>query len=181
MVFRGKVKEGEGGYKLVLDRGALGSSCRFTRRFGSKCFIRVKVDKSLYYDPNNRLSDFFQHRFILWGHVFRACYAKDDNVFLIKVNETMLADGSIAKTEGPSLDDFINWFNPLDKNQKQASWTFPASRYESSHLPSPCQNGQQGSRWGFQTRYRALKYHLQRSIMKTIYVRFNFDSSKYLR
>ena len=123
MAFRGKVKGDEsGGYKLVLDRGALGSSCRFTRRFGSKYFIRVKVDKSLYYDPNNRLSDFFQHRFVLWGHVFRACYAKDDNVFLIKVNETMLADGSIAKTQGPSLEDFINWFNPLDKNQKQASF-----------------------------------------------------------
>lgn len=127
MAFRGKVKEGEDGYKLVLDRGTLGSSCRFTRRFGSTYFIRVKVDKALYYDQSNRLLDYFQHRFVLWGHVFRACYAKDDNVFLIKVNETMLADGSIAQTEGPSLDDFINWFNPLDKNQKQVYSSFPDS------------------------------------------------------
>ena len=122
MAFKAKVKQEEPGrYKIVLDRGVAGSSCRLTRRFGSGTFIRVKVEQSAFYDHNNRLNEFFQQKFVLWGHVFQACYAKDDNVFLFKVNETMKHDGSIEKIEGMSLEDFVNWFNPLDGNQKQVS------------------------------------------------------------
>ncbi|KAK2459332.1 hypothetical protein APHAL10511_008646, partial [Amanita phalloides] len=140
VAFRGRITKNEcDGYKIHLERGSLGSSCRFTRRFGSKCFIRIKIPPSIFYSQHNQLITFFKQRFVLWGHVFQACYAKDDNVFLLKVNEMMLVNGSIEKTGGFSLEDFVEWFNPLESNKKQplSKWAARFSLGFSNSVPGP--------------------------------------------
>ncbi|KAF8639473.1 hypothetical protein AX17_001493 [Amanita inopinata Kibby_2008] len=138
VVFRGKLEKHNGSYKVVLDQSALGSSCRFTRSFGSMSFLRLKVPSQIFYG-NNDLPTFFSQYFVLWGHVFQACYAKDNNVFLLKINETMCSDGSLRSMPGQSLEDFVHWFNPFLENKKQpmSKWAARFSLGFSNSVPGP--------------------------------------------
>ncbi|KAH9484476.1 RNA-dependent RNA polymerase 1 [Psilocybe cubensis] len=107
--------------RLVLDKCQLGSSCRFTRRFGSWSFIRVKIPSDLYFNKKIQLDVFFRQGFVIWDRVFRACYAKGDNVFLFMTNEKLhSSSGSGTFEDGLSLEGFINWHNPLAHNTNQA-------------------------------------------------------------
>ncbi|KAM6492722.1 RNA dependent RNA polymerase domain containing protein [Amanita muscaria] len=140
VAFRGKVaKDGDRSYRVVLDDVALGSSCRFARRFGSKSLIRIKVPDSIFYDSNNSLNEFFQNSFIIWNHVFQTLYAKDNNVFLVRVDCEMLPDRSIHKVPGTSWEEYLAWFNPLDKNMKQpvSKWAARFALGFSNSVPGP--------------------------------------------
>jgi RNA-dependent RNA polymerase len=127
--FRGRLQDGGPSnpfaYKVVLEKPQIGASCRFTRRFGSISFLRVKVPEMFLNRPNNRLTEFFSRPFILNGRVFQTFYAKDDNMFLFRTNE-IFKGGSIQAALGPSRGlsflEFLNWHNPLRKNTKQASF-----------------------------------------------------------
>ena len=126
--FRGRLQPQTNGitksFKITLDNCTLGSSCRFMRRFGSWSFLRIKIPLGIVHDSKNNLPLFFQKRFVLWGNVFRACYAKDDNVFFYWTNEqyppTSLTPGRL------SFEDFIMWHNPL-KEEANASQVCPSS------------------------------------------------------
>jgi RNA-dependent RNA polymerase len=125
--FRGRLQsQGEGttkSFKILLENCTLGTSCRFMRRFGSWSFLRIKIPLGIVHDSNSNLALFFQKRFVLWGHVFRACYAKDDNVFFYWTNErfppTSLTPGRL------SFEDFIMWHNPLEE-EGNAHQVFPS-------------------------------------------------------
>jgi hypothetical protein len=112
-------------YKLILERAALGPSCLFTRRFMSERFLTIKVPKQILNNPNNGLLELFLRPFVLTGRVFRAFYAKDENVFMIETDE--IADGGTisgsrrpASPMGPcSLQTFLSWHNPLELNKNQ--------------------------------------------------------------
>ena len=121
--FRGKLVPEEGlskSYKIRLEACNLGSSCRFSRRFGSWSFLRIKIPESVIHDKNNGLVVFFRKLFVIWGQVFRACYAKGRSVFLFMTNETYPAN------QGPipgrmSFEEFIQWHNPIEENSGQVS------------------------------------------------------------
>jgi RNA-dependent RNA polymerase len=118
--FTGKLHRDKGSYKIVLERCALGPSCRFTRRFGSKNFLRIKIPEPILHSADNRLIDFFRKPFVLWGSVFRSFYAKDETVFLFRTNEVMMGN-EIKPNGGPgiSLLEFLDWHNPPLHNSKQ--------------------------------------------------------------
>jgi RNA-dependent RNA polymerase len=112
-------------YRVILERAVLGPSCLFTRRFMSKRFLTIKVSKQILNNPDNGLLDLFLQPFILTGRVFRAWYAKDDNIFMIETDEmldgdTISASRRPASPTGPcSLNDFLEWHNPLLLNTNQ--------------------------------------------------------------
>lgn len=108
-------------FRILLENCSLGPSCRFTRRFGSWSFIRVKVPLHLFHDASNQLDTFFQQAFVIWDHVYRACYAKGDNIFLYWTNERASSPQTIPNRL--SFCDFINWHNPIEENSAQVSCT----------------------------------------------------------
>jgi RNA-dependent RNA polymerase len=111
-------------FKIKLERAELGASSRFTRRFGSKSFMRVKIPKYLNRHPD-ALMDFFRRPFIISGKVFRAFLEKEKNVFFYKTNETPEM-GQVP--QGLHFEEFLNWHNPLEGNQKQSAAKY-ASRF----------------------------------------------------
>ena len=126
------LKERKGSeFRFVLERPALGSSNRFMRRFGSRRFIRVRIQKDALKQGSD-LKEYFRRPFIVGTAVFRAFFAKEQNVFLVRTNE--VAKGRIgeelrittprsgdASTE-ISFMDFIRWHNDLQLNADQVCW-----------------------------------------------------------
>ncbi|OBZ77696.1 hypothetical protein A0H81_02417 [Grifola frondosa] len=109
-------------FKMALERPTLGASNRFTRRYGSRRFIRVRFDKSdmLYKHGSNAL-EYFKHPFIICGRVFRAFYFKE-HVTLIDTNEQFEAGRILAAEPGKNLFlDILAFHNPLELNKGQAS------------------------------------------------------------
>jgi hypothetical protein len=126
--FRAKLQKDEktNSYKIVLERCMLGTSCRFTRRFGSKSFLRIKIPSRILHSNTNGLIAYFRNPFVIWGRIFRAFYAKDDNVFLFRTNE--IFDESHIRPDhfpGFSLLQFIEWHNPLEFNRNQVCTFHP--------------------------------------------------------
>ncbi|KAF7973846.1 hypothetical protein HWV62_14138 [Athelia sp. TMB] len=121
-------------FSVVLDAPGLGPSCRFLRRFGSWNFMKVKVTKACQQDSG--LVEFFSRPFVINGKVFRAFYAKDSNVFMLRTNECVGSGLSIFTGKpghcGPmslrtycsrkhtNIVDFLNWHNPFDRSPNQA-------------------------------------------------------------
>ncbi|KAJ4478201.1 RNA dependent RNA polymerase-domain-containing protein [Lentinula aciculospora] len=113
-------------FKVVLERAELGASSRFSRRFGSKSFLRMKIPKMLTRHAD-RLMDFLRQPFIIAGKVFRAFLEKEKNVFFYMTNENpeLAVDPS---SKNMSIEDFLNWHNPIELNQKQSAAKY-ASRF----------------------------------------------------
>ncbi|EED84473.1 predicted protein [Postia placenta Mad-698-R] len=119
-------------FSLRLDRPVLGSSNLFARRFGSRKFIRVRMSKDIYMGPDKKareelLMQFFQRPFVINGFVYKAFYAKEQNVFLFQTNEFW--DGNRICDPKPislsplhrelSFIEFINFHNDLTRNKDQ--------------------------------------------------------------
>ena len=130
MLFRGKLKDesstGFAKYKVILETPELATSCRFTRRFGSTSILRIKIPEFFLNNPNSGLIDFFSRPFILNGLVFRAFYAKDDHVFLVKTNEIFKhlqvhPPEKSSPTCGLPFLELLDWHNPLESNTNQVS------------------------------------------------------------
>ena len=128
--FRAKLEKlGAKQYKIVLEDCVLGASCRFTRRFGSWSFLRIKVPLDVFHESENGLGLFFKRPFVLWGRVFKTFYAKDQTVFLFRTNEPCPGlDSRGSNLPGLSLQEFLMWHNPLQENSKQVK------RYRSYRL-----------------------------------------------
>ncbi|KAF9561155.1 hypothetical protein CPC08DRAFT_689324 [Agrocybe pediades] len=124
-------------FKIILEQCNLGASSRFTRRFGSWSFIRVKIPEEIFHDASNNLQAFFQKAFIIWDQVFRACYAKNDNIFLYWTNER--ASCSLKVPGRLSFSEFINWHNPLAENSNQlvTKWASRLVLGFSNSVPGP--------------------------------------------
>ncbi|KAF9812816.1 hypothetical protein IEO21_05963 [Rhodonia placenta] len=124
-------------FSLRLDRPVLGSSNLFARRFGSRKFIRVRMSKDIYMGPDKKareelLMQFFQRSFVINGFVYKAFYAKEQNVFLFQTNEFWDGD-RICDPKLISLNplhrelsfiEFINFHNDLtcNKDQTMVKW-----------------------------------------------------------
>lgn len=104
--------------KVVLERCTLGSSCRLLRLFGSSKFLRLKIPLKILHSSDD-LKLFFQRPFILWGSVFRSFYAKEGTVFLFQTNEVYKQGIIQNTTQGLTLFEFLDQFNPLELNSNQ--------------------------------------------------------------
>ncbi|KIK68052.1 hypothetical protein GYMLUDRAFT_216523 [Collybiopsis luxurians FD-317 M1] len=132
VMFRGKLKPADEKkppqFKIELERPELGASSRFTRRFGSKSFMRIKIPKDLsrYRDA---LMNYFRRPFIVSGKVFRAFLEKERTVFLFMTNEYPEKE-LVANPNSSSLSflDFLNWHNPIELNKAQSAAKY-ASRF----------------------------------------------------
>ncbi|KAH8834926.1 RNA dependent RNA polymerase-domain-containing protein [Flagelloscypha sp. PMI_526] len=130
-------------YRIVLSSPELGPSNRTTRRFGSWSLIRVKVPQPLIRSRNQKLSEYFMSPFVIFGTVYRAFCAKDENVFLIRTNEIIDSQGLARPgplgASGLTLDSFINWANPLQYNQNQlmCKWAARFALVLSNSVPGP--------------------------------------------
>ncbi|KAI0315577.1 RNA dependent RNA polymerase-domain-containing protein [Amylostereum chailletii] len=109
--------------QLSLLPPELGSSSRFTRRFGSDFLIRVRVHKDIFRNVEsvNHLEDLLLRPFVLCGRVYRFFYAnKERTAFLMATNETyprVLAAPELARRL--SFLQFMEWHNPMAKNCNQ--------------------------------------------------------------
>lgn len=139
--FRAKLEKlGTKQYKIVLEDCILGASCRFTRRFGSWSFLRIKVPLDIFHESDNGLGLFFKRPFVLWGRVFKTFYAKDQTVFLFKTNEACPSlDSRGSNLPGLSLQEFLMWHNPLQENSQQSmtKWAARTVLGLSNSVPGP--------------------------------------------
>lgn len=137
--FTARLKFSESGnHRIELNRPFLGTSCRFSRRFGSHSFVRIRIDKDTIFRSDHHLVKYFQRPFIIGGWVFRAFYSKEYNVFLFKTNEVVhtIPSGSASpgqpglcirgphktgsgSTVGLSLLEFLQWHNDISLNSAQ--------------------------------------------------------------
>ena len=101
------------------------------RRFGSRRFIRARIQKDALNQKGNLLSEYFRRPFIIGGAVFRAFFAKEQNVFLVRTNEVVSGWGEDIRVSAPGPGDpsaateisfmqFIEWHNSLLLNSDQA-------------------------------------------------------------
>ncbi|KDQ11268.1 hypothetical protein BOTBODRAFT_177510 [Botryobasidium botryosum FD-172 SS1] len=127
----GQLREVNGQYNIQLDKLKLGRSNRFTRFYGSRRIMSIKINSSL---PSTlrggKLVDFFLKGFVILGRVFRAFFAKEQSVYLMETNEfyeRALRSDSLENRR-LSLDEFISWHNCIKRNNNQtmAKW---ASRF----------------------------------------------------
>ncbi|KAL1731817.1 RNA dependent RNA polymerase-domain-containing protein [Schizophyllum commune] len=135
--FEGKVI----GWSIVLDHATLGSSTRFARRCGSTAFLRVKVAMDVLRSRSHEMLDLFLKPFVLWDRVFRAFFAKDDNVFLVCTNETMESPRMLRTVDNgrQSLREFVEFHNPLRVGDKQllCKWASRMALGLSNSVPGP--------------------------------------------
>ena len=108
-------------YKVTLCSPELGSSCRLTRRCGSWSFLTMKIPQAnVFYSGGDHLIAFFKKRFIIWGRVFRAIYAKNNNVCFYWTNETV--SNKLSLPGRLSLEGLVNWHNPLTEEANKVTF-----------------------------------------------------------
>ncbi|KAN0061910.1 hypothetical protein ACQY0O_005905 [Thecaphora frezii] len=113
-----------GPFRVRLSPPRLGPSCRFTRRFGSERFIRLKVDGRLLKelqkfqraDKDSLCQAFLAYLlrpFRLLGRVYRPLFVKDDTIWLFQVEELF---PSAFPLELSSIWDFLDYHGPWSRN-----------------------------------------------------------------
>ena len=111
-------------YKIELNPVELGTSCSFARRYGSRSFLRLKLNRGLIQADAYILLDFLRKPIILCNSVYRAFYGKEQTVFFFKTNERWDAAKAVIRQDetslGLGLKEFLDWHNPMvGKNIRQ--------------------------------------------------------------
>lgn len=107
-------------YRLVLERAALGTSTRVTRRFGSGALLRVRIPHDTFYGTDNGLVEYFMRPFVINGRIFRTWCIKPKAALLIATTEKWDGEKIIMHgNPGMSFLGFIRWHNPMESNSGQ--------------------------------------------------------------
>lgn len=112
--------------RIELEPPILGPSSRFTRRFGSRSFLRLDISNELLHDEENvnGLCTFLRQAFVIAGRIYRFFFSKEHSAFLYMTNE-YLEGRTIVSPKGDSpygnmpLLKFIEWHNPLESNSSK--------------------------------------------------------------
>ncbi|KAI0652718.1 RNA dependent RNA polymerase-domain-containing protein [Trametes meyenii] len=116
-----RVEEMDGKMQLVLAPMEMRKSCRFARFLGSRRMLQVSIPQELRTQRGGDLTQFFLQKFLFCGRIFVAFGAKDGKVFLMETNEDYERGGRTPGDERRmSLEDFVAWHNPMDRNGDQA-------------------------------------------------------------
>ncbi|KAI0370069.1 hypothetical protein BV20DRAFT_1075995 [Pilatotrama ljubarskyi] len=116
-----RLEEEHGSLLLVLAPMEMRKSNRFARFLGSRRILQVSIPREMRNTGGDDLRKFFTQKFVLCGRVFVAFGAKDGKVFLMETNEDYERAGRTpGDNQRMSLEEFVAWHNPMDKNGKQA-------------------------------------------------------------
>ncbi|OSD01194.1 hypothetical protein PYCCODRAFT_1392370 [Trametes coccinea BRFM310] len=116
-----RLEEQQGTLRLVLSPMEMRKSTRFARFLGSRRILQISIPQSMRYAQADKLKEFLMNKFILCGRVFVAFGAKDSKVFLMETNEDYERGRRVpGDDQRLSLEEFIAWHNPMDKNGNQA-------------------------------------------------------------
>ncbi|KAL7284967.1 hypothetical protein ACG7TL_000056 [Trametes sanguinea] len=116
-----RLEEQQGTLRLVLSPMEMRKSTRFARFLGSRRILQISIPQSMRYAQADNLKEFLMNKFILCGRVFVAFGAKDSKVFLMETNEDYERGRRVpGDDQRLSLEEFIAWHNPMDKNGNQA-------------------------------------------------------------
>ncbi|KIO27810.1 hypothetical protein M407DRAFT_232255, partial [Tulasnella calospora MUT 4182] len=98
-----------------------GKSCRFTRRFGSRRFIQLKVPDLRTQAERDSLQEELLKPHLLLGRIFRAFSTHDGTVRLVETNENVgrVPLPAVGDSRRLSFLEFLDWFNPLEQNAHQ--------------------------------------------------------------
>ncbi|KDQ17270.1 hypothetical protein BOTBODRAFT_156039 [Botryobasidium botryosum FD-172 SS1] len=119
-------------YGIRLEKLRLGRSNRFTRFYGSRRILVIKIPTQLFRSEGNGLVNFFLQGFVILGRVYRAFFAKEQNVYLMETNEPYdlerRIEGNALEDGRLSFEEFISWHNSIARNNNQtmSKW---ASRF----------------------------------------------------
>lgn len=111
-------------FSIQLEKPEIRRSHRFSRFLGSRRILQVRVADDLLYKHGEEVRLLLSSsKFILCGRVFLPFHAKEGSVYMIETNQNY---ERMAKNEDGdqfriSLNDFINWHNPLHLNSHQVS------------------------------------------------------------
>lgn len=113
-----------GGYTLTL--GAMqkvGRSHRLARFLGSRRVLQVRIAEKALYDQREMdgMKKFFAHKFVLCGRVFASFAVKDKKIYLVETSEDFerMPDEREGDNRRMSLEELVNWYNPMELNDKQ--------------------------------------------------------------
>lgn len=112
-------------FRIELSQAQLGPSNSFSRRFGSKSFLRLKIPTNLLHKSGRDLVDLYLRKpVILCQSVFRAFYAKDQTVFYFRTNEIwdpklQVISPPLSPSSRLGFLEFIQWHNPIELNNHQ--------------------------------------------------------------
>lgn len=102
-----------------------GKSCRFTRKFGSRRFIQLKVPDLRTQAERDSLLEELLKPHLLHGRIFRAFSTHDGTIRLVETDENVgrVARPEVGDSRRLSFLQFLDWFNPLKQNAHQVcSW-----------------------------------------------------------
>ncbi|KDQ62864.1 hypothetical protein JAAARDRAFT_53096 [Jaapia argillacea MUCL 33604] len=106
-------------YEMRLQKLDMRKSNRFRRFLSSRRVLRVKYDSELLHKPRE-LSEFLSQKFVICGRVFVAFHAKE-GVFMMETREDYERRSSHFQGDQHrmSFDEFVEWYNPLGRNNEQ--------------------------------------------------------------
>lgn len=113
--------------KIVLLPPQQCPSTRFSRRFGSKRFFRLRIPRNLPGLKDSNLTETVRRPVVIMNQVFRAFTAKDSSVFFVQTFEEVYKGcvqprrGKRQITDPMPFLEFLHWHNPLETNIDQAS------------------------------------------------------------
>ncbi|KAI0756131.1 RNA dependent RNA polymerase-domain-containing protein [Daedaleopsis nitida] len=121
-----RLEEVQGSFRLVLAKMEMRKSHRFGRYLASWRLLQVSVPQIIVSNRKEDLDAFFKQRFVLNGRVYVLCGSKDNKVFLLSIPEDYERSPRCVPTDARrvSLEDFVNWHNPLQLNGRQ-----PVAKY----------------------------------------------------
>jgi RNA-dependent RNA polymerase len=116
----GAYKSKQSAFRLHLDEMEMGRSYRFARFLGSRRLLQLKVPKMWEVDWES-LKQLLMQKFVLCGRVFVALAVKERKLYFVETDEDY--DRDPKPSEGDqyrmSLEELIDWYNPMALNQKQ--------------------------------------------------------------
>jgi hypothetical protein len=116
-----RLSKSNGEFTYRLDRPSLKKSTRFARFLGSRRIFKVKLSKELRFDKGNSVREHLGGPFVFCGRVFVPFASKEGGAYFMEVNEDRdrKPDSAQGDDKRMSLWDFIEWHNPLGRNQNQ--------------------------------------------------------------
>ena len=108
------------GFRLELRKMEMRKSHRFGRYLGSRRLLQISIPAGIVNRRKKDLDAFLSQRFILCGRVFVGAGSKDNKIFLLEVAEDYERHCQVrGDDQRITLEDFVNWHNPLDRNGNQ--------------------------------------------------------------
>ncbi|KAG8739289.1 hypothetical protein FRC10_005817 [Ceratobasidium sp. 414] len=108
-------------FKFTLLPPKKDKSFRFRRFMGSRRLLDVRFSEQVGRRSGDIIKFFARQALVINGRIFRAFYAQKTTVHLVETNETALrpADPLFGDDHRLSLNEFIEWHNPLYANPNQ--------------------------------------------------------------